>query len=468
MRSGAGDKCLTILHFNDFHGAFEPDEKATGPSGGAARLVTVLKQAEKESAARGCDTFILFGGDAYSGSLISSEYRGEAERRFLNSAGVDAMVVGNHDFDYGMKGVRALVKESLFPVVSANIYLNDHGPTLLTPLALLGPQGAPALLLFGLTSEETPLLTAAANVEGLVFTDAIEEAKRQDTDIEGKTSVKIALTHLGVAGDEKLAKEVRLFDAVIGGHDHVRPEDYCRKVDETPVCQTPAQGKYVGELRFSVGVDGVRLVGSKLIPVTAEVREDAAVAAMVLGYAKAVGQKFDRVIGEASGDIMRRREDRPHAMGVLVADAFREVGKADIGLAINGGVRANLKKGLIRLRDAAAVLPFESQVVVLSLTGAHLLEIIAHGIARGGAAFPQMAGVTFDIVDGAPNNVQVKGKPVDTQEMYTLATDAFLADGGEGYAMFLKLPMRETGVLARDALVALIVGRKVVTPPSLP
>ncbi|HPQ82100.1 MAG TPA: metallophosphoesterase, partial [bacterium] len=205
MRPGAGEKCLTILHFNDFHGKFEPDENAKGPAGGAARLATVLKKAEKESRKRGCDTYILFGGDVYSGSLISSEFKGKVERRFLNEAGVDAMVLGNHDFDYGLAGVKALVKEGSFPVISANVYLNS-GPGLLLPTAVLGPEGASAVVLLGLTTAETPLITSAKNVEGLVFKDPVDEAKKHVDDIKWKAPVKIALTHLGVAADVKLAQ----------------------------------------------------------------------------------------------------------------------------------------------------------------------------------------------------------------------------------------------------------------------
>lgn len=466
MRSGAGDKCLTILHFNDFHGKLEPDDNASGPTGGAARLATVLKKAEKESAARGCDTFILFGGDAYSGSLISSEFKGQAERRFLSQAGVDAMVLGNHDFDYGIEGVRALVKEGSFAVISANVYL-DSGPSLLLPTALLGPKGASALVLFGLTSSETPLLTSAKNVEGLSFKDPVEEAKNQEDEIKWKAPVKIALTHLGVAADVKLAKEAKYFDAVIGGHDHVFREDYCRMVDKTPVCQTPAYGKYVGEIRFSVGADGVRFTGSKLLPVTADVAEDSSVAAMVKEYADEIKRKFEMVIGKASADITRLREDKQHAMGVLVASSFREAGGADIGLIINGGVRANLKEGQIRMRDAAAVLPFDSHVVVSKLTGAKLFQLIAHGVKRGGAAFPQVAGLTFDVAGGLPLNVKVKGKPIDLKAKYTVATDDFLADGGEGYSMLKEAERRDTGTLTRDALGGYIKKRGVVSPPAV-
>ena len=113
---------FTILHFNDFHGRFEPEEKAKDPLGGAARLATVLNEAEQASARRGCDTFILFGGDAYSGSLISSEFKGQAERRFLNLVGVDAMVPGNHDFDYGESALRESLKASQFLPVCANLH----------------------------------------------------------------------------------------------------------------------------------------------------------------------------------------------------------------------------------------------------------------------------------------------------------------------------------------------------------
>nr|HPM40980.1 5'-nucleotidase C-terminal domain-containing protein [bacterium] len=466
MRPGAGDSCLTILHFNDFHGKFEADENAKGPAGGAARLVSVLRKAEKESAKRGCDTYVLFGGDAYSGSLISSEFKGKAERRFLNFAGVDAMVLGNHDFDYGLAGVKALVKESSFPVISANVYL-DTGPSLLLPTAVLGPKGASAVVLLGLTSAETPLLTSAKNVDGLVFKDPIDEAKRREDEMKWMAPIKIALTHMGVAADEKLAGEVKTFDAVIGGHDHVFSENYCRLIGKTPVCQTPAYGKYVGEVRFAIGPSGAKFEGSRLIPVDASVPEDPAVAAMVKEYADAIKRKFDSVVGEASADIKRLREDRPHAMGVLVADSFREAGKAYAGLIINGAVRANIAKGPVRLKDAAAVLPFESQVVVLSLTGAALLKVLAHGVKRAGASFPQVAGITFDVVGDLPKNVKVKGKPINLKAKYKLAVDDFVADGGEGFDMLKGLPRKDTGIITRDALAGYIEKRKVISPPKV-
>ena len=466
MRPGAGDSCLTILHFNDFHGAFEADEKAKGPAGGAARLATVLKKAEKESAKRGCDTYVLFGGDAYSGSLISSEFKGQAERKFLSLAGVDAMVLGNHDFDYGLAGVKALVKEGSFPVISANVYL-DSGPSLLLPTAVLGPDGASAVVLLGLTSAETPLITSAKNVEGLLFKDPVDEAKRREDDMKWMAPVKIALTHMGVAADEKLAREADFFDAVIGGHDHVFSENYCRLIGKTPVCQTPAYGKYVGEVRFAIGPSGAKFQSSRLIPVDAFVPEDQAVAAMVKKYAEEIKRKFERVVGEASADIKRLREDRPHAMGVLVADAFREAGGADAGLIINGAVRANIAKGPVRLKDAAAVLPFDSRVVVITMTGARLFQTIAHGVKRAGASFPQVAGVTFDVAEGLPTNIKVKGRPLNPKAIYKLAVDDFVADGGEGYEMLKKLTRKDTGVITRDALADYIAKRKVISPPKL-
>jgi len=106
-------------------------------------------------------------------------------------------------------------------------------------------------------------------------------------------------------------------------------------------------------------------------------------------------------------------------------------------------------------------------VVVSTLTGTKLFQLVAHGVKRGGAAFPQVSGLTFDVAGGLPLNVKVKGKPIDLNAKYTVATDDFMADGGEGYSVLKDAERRETDKLTRDALVDYIAKRKVVSPPQV-
>ena len=104
------DVRLTILHTSDLHSRlieyeFDPSytdnllglADGAGPYGGIPEIAHILKR-ERESAGR---TLHLDSGDCFQGAIIFNEFLGEAEMRTLTEAGLDAAVVGNHEFDAG-------------------------------------------------------------------------------------------------------------------------------------------------------------------------------------------------------------------------------------------------------------------------------------------------------------------------------------------------------------------------------
>lgn len=459
----AAPKHVTILHFNDFHGHLEPDVEDGVARGGAARIATIVSDIEKENRARGWETFVLFGGDAFTGTLISSEFRGAAEFDFLNMLGLDAFVVGNHEFDNGLPRFQELIAEVKYPIVSANISWRANDERMMPATALLTKDDV-TLALLGLTTEETAVSTHPSNVRDLRFSDAIKEAKREMRRLKKLSPFRIALTHLGVEGDIRLAKKVRGFIAVIGGHDHVSPDEYCRLVRRVPVCQTPPNGCFIGRLDFSIDEKKIDYLGSQLIPVTADVTEDRAVKRMIAHYTRKLSKSFDRVIARSAETLTPSREQRTR-LGTLVAEAMRSKTGAEVAFVNSGGIRAPLKSGPVRVRDVLTILPFRNRLITFDVTGAQLETILAHGIEHGGGAFPQVAGIDYEIVDDRPTGITIEGRPMERKRTYRAVTVDFLVDGGDGYGMLKGLSNAyDTSILVSHAFADYLREQRVLRP----
>ncbi len=459
----AAPKHVTILHFNDFHGHLEPDVDDGLAHGGAARIATIVSDIEAENSARGWETFVLFGGDAFTGPLISSEFSGAAEFDFLGMLGIDAFVVGNHEFDNGIPRFQKLIAKAKYPIVSANIYWRANDERLTPATALLEEDGV-KLALLGLTTEETAVSTHPSNVTDLRFSDPIKEAKREMRRLKKLSPFRIALTHLGVEGDVRLAKKVRGFSAVIGGHDHVEPDEHCRLVRKVPVCQTPADGQYLGRLDFTVDGKRIDYLGSQLIPITADIAEERAVKRMIAGYTRQLSRSFDRVIARSAETLTPSRKKRTR-LGTLVAEAMRTKAGAQIAFVNSGGIRAPLRSGPVRIRDVLTILPFRNQLIIFDVTGAQLETILAHGIEHGGGAFPQVAGIDYEIVDDRPTKITIDGRPLEGKRTYRAVTVDFLVDGGDGYEMLKELPNAyDTNIPLSNALADHLREQRVLRP----
>ena len=445
---------LTILHFNDLHGHLEvkPDE------GGAARIASIVKRVRAENSRAGVDTLVFFGGDAFTGTLISNEYEGAAEFDFLDSLDIDAMVIGNHEFDFGVPRFEELASSAEFPILSANIFWKEDGRRFANPCAVTKS----GVGVVGLTTEQTRTSTLPENVAMLRFTSPVKAALSAMKSKECRAPVMIALTHLGVQGDIALAEKAKGFAAVIGGHDHVSPDHYCRTVNGVPVCQTPPNGRYVG--RVDLTLEGNRVIESeeRLIPVDGPVPQDRATASLVERYAKNLSGKYDRVVGKATEDLPMRGKGQTK-LGAIVAESMRRAGQSKIAFINSTGIRAPLKKGDIRLRDLAEVLPFRNYVVVMNLSGAEIEKVLLRAIGRRGEGGLQVAGISFDVSGKKPVNIEVDGRPIARSEKYVVSTVDFLASGGSGFSILKKISdKRPTGILVRDAAAEYIKSKRVV------
>jgi 5'-nucleotidase len=157
------------------------------------------------------------------------------------------------------------------------------------------------------------------------------------------------------------------------------------------------------------------------------------------------------------GTELRRTGDE-YGLGRLIADAQRNVAKADVALVNNGGIRADLAAGLATYGDLYRVEPFQNRLMRLAVSGKVLKQALEHALTGDGPD-AHVAGITvwYDPGNRAGRRIKrlrlANGKGVDDGRTYTLAVSDFLAAGGSGYTMLLGAPAGEVGVTDLDALI---------------
>ena len=446
---------ISVVHFNDFHSRHEAvDSQALACSagdacyGGSARLATAVRAQRAVAEADGRAVLVLDGGDQFQGSLFFTAHQGLAELAVQHAIGVDAMAVGNHEWDAGPDVLARYVAQAQFPVLAANVDSDLPGLARIRPYALFERAGL-RLAVVGLTtpvametSSPGPRVRITDPAAALAVAAAAARA-------EGARCV-IALSHLGLPADLVLTGVA----AVVGAHSHlVLSNSEAEAVGPYPtrapggavVVQAGAYGRFVGRLDLDVAADGTLLgYGGDVRHVGLDTVPDPTVATIVAGYGAPLRAVREGVIGHlpAALDAVSCRVG-PCALGALVTGAMRRAAPGSAVAIINaGGMRTGLPAGPITLGQVLDMLPFGNALATLELSGADLAAAVRHGmglVGRGG--FPQMAGVR--VVEG---RVEVERgadwAAVDPAVLYRVVTNSYLRGGGDGYAMLRDRAVR--------------------------
>jgi 2',3'-cyclic-nucleotide 2'-phosphodiesterase (5'-nucleotidase family) len=434
---------LTILYFNDIHGhlvAWQPDPDKPEKVGGIARMAALVERIRRENRRSGRATILLEAGDVLQGTPMSVVFEGTPDVEAFNLMKLDAMALGNHEFDFGIANLRRITALARFPVLSANVYA-EGGASFARPTAILTPAPGLRVGVIGLTTADTPLSTFPTNVEGLVFDDPVAVARHAVPVLESQCDLVVALTHIGVAEDRRLAREVPGVDVVIGGHNHIAIERF-ERAGNAVICQAQDNGRYLGRLDLTLEGGRVASATARLIPLDASLPEDPRVARLVGGYAKRldarVGEKIgrSRVLLDGTRANVRTRET---TLGNFVADLVRDAARTEIALVNGGALRASIGAGTVTYGDVLTALPFPNAIVSAKLPGRAIREALDRAASLDPADLPggflQVSGVKFRIEGGRAVDVRVGGAPLDDARLYSVALPDFLLLGGDGYRM---------------------------------
>jgi 5'-nucleotidase len=463
---------VTIGHTNDTHGHIE--ENASLKEFGFAKIATLLKQMREEN-----KNFLLIdAGDTFQGTVFVNQFNGESVVPILNDLGYHTMAAGNHEFDFGYEQLLKLRDMLKYPIISANVFKQD-GSELLPP-TYTAEIGGKKFSFIGLVAEDTPILTHPDNVKGLTFKNPVEVAKVAVPKLKQEADHVIVVSHVGIDVDREIAKNVNGIDLIIGGHSHT-PIKTPELVNGTYIVQDWEYGKSLGRADlYYYGKELVAFSGG-LIEYDEKVQADPTVDKLVKEIVAKVDEALKVVIAksevELDGDrsIVRTRESN---VGNLIADIMLERTQsikgheADVALTNGGNIRTQLKAGDITKKDLYTMLPFPNTLVVVEVTGEELKKALENGVSQveqAAGRFPHVSGMSFVYDPKKPAGervveVKVGDQPLDLKKTYKLATNDFLAAGGDGYESLNKDSVFNTGFTLYNVVEEALIQRKTINP----
>lgn len=455
---------ITLLHTNDTHG------RADGSDGmGFAKISALAHQ----FAADYPNTLLLDAGDTFHGTNFATLQRGESIANVMNRVGYDAMAAGNHDFNYGYERLLELEDMTIFPVLSANVKRED-GSRLLEPYVIKEVDGV-KIGLFGLTTPETTYKTHPNNVEGLVFTDPAEEARHIVAELAPQVDVIIAVTHLGIDASStdtsiKVAKEAPGIDVIVDGHSHSTLVEGLQGDHDTLIVSAGEYTKNLGVVELILDEHN-RIISKTAKLITEEDASDVDADPAIEQLINEVKADQESILSEVIGySAVRLEGDREFVrtgetnLGNLITDAMLDITGADVALTNGGGIRASIEVGEITKGDVITVLPFGNFITTKEVSGADLKAALENGASaypESKGAFAHVSGMTYKIDASLPagnrvHSVMVNGEPLQLDRMYTLATNDFIAAGGDEYEMFVDSPITGEYPALDEALMAYI------------
>jgi 5'-nucleotidase len=460
---------LHILHINDVHNRIQPinrfdstcgaeDDAAGECFGGWARMQSAIDAKRAELADE--NVIFLDAGDHLQGSLMFTTYNGDATAEMIRSLSPDVLAVGNHEFNKGPENLARVIDllEGI-PVVSGNLDLSGSealSGKIETGGHVLEVGGMQIGIVSALATDTAETSSPGPDV---VFLDEIEALQADVADLQAQgVDIILALTHVGLPSDLRIAEAVDGIDAIIGGHSHTlfgeafEGEPYPTEVNGVPIVQAYAYSKYMGHLVLTFDDDG-NLTAAEGAPILldASFTPDPEVAARVEELVQPIAEMQQRVVAEAAEAIegdrsVCRAMECP--MGNLVADAML-ARVADQGVQIafqnGGGVRASIDAGPVTMGEVVTVLPFQNTLSTFEVTGATLVEALENGVGQieeGAGRFPQVSGMSFTVtLSNEPgsrvSDVMVGGEPIDMDATYGMVSNNYVRNGGDGYSMFV-------------------------------
>jgi len=465
-----GSTAITILHTGDLHGHLNPfkPRQAEEYIGGIARIATLVDRIRAEAP----NTILLDAGDTIHGTNLANLFKGESVIAAMNAIGYGAMTVGNHDFNFRLEILAERVAQANFPILAANVRYKTGEPVpFLKPYTIVETGGL-KIGIIGLVTTYTPIVTHPRNVEDLKFLDMMEVARDLVEQLKPQVDLIFVVAHLASKAEEEALLEVPGISVLVSELAGER----VMQVGDTILVDAGTLGKSLGRLDIAVEEGRVTSFRHQFLPITPAIEADAAVDAVLSPFRAAIEGMLAEVVGEAAvvleGDraVIRTRETN---LGNLVADILRALTGAEISIQNSGGIRTSIDVGPITLEEIFTVLPFDNYVVSLELTGRAILAALENSVSMHPelhGRFPQVSGMSFLFDPARPAGeriveVTIGDEPLVLDRTYIVATNDFMAGGGDGYTMLKEArAVLETGAFLRDAVATYIATHSPVAP----
>ena len=473
---------IQILHTNDLHASLDTAGYPTDTKeerGGWAQLKALMDKLTTDAAKDGIETVRLDAGDFSEGTLNYFPEYGTLVFNAFHELKYDAAVFGNHDWLMGADSLDIAYGKSKFPfpILSANVQIKSGMENLkdtIVPHKQIS-RGGIKIGVFGLSTSENfykwiPNVDSKKNdVKILKYTKCnYKLVKKEIALLKEDNDVVIALTHIGVDEDQKLAKKTSGIDLIIGGHSHtiLKTATLVKDKDgnEVPIVQTGANGNYVGRILLEVE-PGKRPVVKKyeLVPVLHDGPKDSDMVKLVDQAEEKVKKLFsdqhiqlDDEVGKSSVPLIPAL-DGPTVYGHFIVDAMRWKSKTHVAMDI-GEFHANASQapGKVTYRNLMELYPRKFEVE--QNEGLYIYQAKIEGwildlairYAANSAKYIEFSGVTFERADPVKwldirqniKDIRISGEKICLACSYEVAMPESLLRGAYGVSKELSLIMR--------------------------
>jgi len=447
---------LTILHTNDTYGRLLPFSADGKEFGGALRRAYLVRQIKDENPG---SVIVVDAGDAISPYPLSAFDQGKTVVEMMNDMGYTAMSLGNHDFDYGVDVLRERINEAKFDMLSNNTLIKNTESLFCKGYITTETAGI-KVGIFGLTSPTTQYRAAPYLQTSIAFrepfssaVDAVKNLKSQGCEFI------IALSQLGYQKDMELSAQVDGINLIVGGeirsYDEkliaaMSPVDYASGAS---LVYCPWFGGYVG--RVDVYLD--RQSDGKYVVKDMRMRkyrlDDISYPTEAINNSvPELKKKLDDLVASYNlaylGTLGSVAKDEEIKSQELVPLIVRNKTRAEIAMLNSGSLRPQVFKGEVKRIQVMETIQYPNQIYVLELSGAQLQAAIAHSNTQ----INENRRLVFSGIEN--NGTAVNGRPINPNEHYSVATNDFLAYGGDGYNMIAAGRKRKgTGFMLHQVVI---------------
>jgi 2',3'-cyclic-nucleotide 2'-phosphodiesterase/3'-nucleotidase len=398
----------------------------------------------------------------------------------MNRMGYDAMVVGNHEYNFGLKNLAAARESARFPWLSANTRTDGTVP----PFApyVVKTVGGLKVGVIGVTTASIPQWERPEQIRGLSWLTPEEGVRSALQELEGeKPDVVLAAVHGGLDRDPAtgerrpgerpgensawtIAEQFPQLAAVVYGHTHRREEGL--RVGQVLLVQPRNWAQDVARVDLTLArEDGgpwtLRSVSSRLLPVQPTTPADPEILELARPYHEAAERYLEQPVAESPADLSGARgrfED------TALVDAIHEVqlhyAGADVSFSSLFNPRVRVARGPVTVRELAALYVYDNELYAIEGSGRMVREALENAAlfyrtcpepscsrgplvdrAKTGYNFDMAQGVEYEIDLTRPEGQRVRGlryrgAPLKDDQSLRIALNSYRAAGSAGYTMF--------------------------------
>lgn len=478
VKNSQGDENfdLFIVHTNDVHARVTENI-------GYSKLATMLKTARAITD----NILVLDAGDVTHGTNFANFFNGETIGELLMMLGYDAVAPGNHDFNYGVDNLVQLAEyaedNSNLRVLCANA-TDENGYLIFQPYQIYNYNGFKVCVI-GLTTPDTKTKSHPKNTEGVEFmSDYVIENAQAAIDLAHQyADYVIVLGHIGVDSDGSaitsryICENIDGIDLFVDGHSHTRMDG--EYVNGTLIVQAGEYMENVGVVELDIR-DG-KVEGTYTYTITSDDVNNPAESALAQAYGITaipndpevdayidyvngqIDKELDVVIANVPFNLDGEREDvrtKKTNLAEMICKAMTEAGEADFTITNGGGIRASIPAGDVTRGQVFDVLPFGNTIAVCEITGENVYKALEFGYSlipepNGGYAQTDLKVVYSKF---SPAGSRIKKvllpdgvTPIDKNATYLVATNDFMAAGGDGYVDIFGKQVKD-GIVLNEVL----------------